>query len=157
MGVFNPVDCTPPAEEACEDYPLVLSTGRRLTHYHTRTRTGRCGDMNEILGEETVDLSPLDAVALGIGQGETVRVKSRRGEVRVKTHVTERVPRGDDLDGLSLPGSQCQLADQPGFRSGHPDGGIQGLRRTGGQNRGTGLIGPVGNRFPPLSSRNQAS
>jgi formate dehydrogenase major subunit len=39
-------------------------------------------------------MSPLDAAVLGIGQGEAVRVKSRRGEVRVKAHVTERVPPG---------------------------------------------------------------
>ena len=94
LGVFNPVAWTPPAEEACADYPLVLSTGRRLAHYHTRTQTGRCEGMNDILGEETVDMSPLDAAALGIGQGEAVRVKSRRGAVRVKAHVTARVPRG---------------------------------------------------------------
>ena len=94
LGVFNTTEWTPPAEVACADYPLVLSTGRRLAHYHTRTQTGRCEGMNDILGEETVDMSPLDAAALGVGQGETVRVKSRRGEVRVKAHVTARVPRG---------------------------------------------------------------
>ena len=94
LGVFTPVDWTPPAEEACEDYPLVLSTGRRLAHYHTRTQTGRCDGMNDILGEETVDMSPLDAASLEIVPGETVRVLSRRGEVRVKAHVTDRVPRG---------------------------------------------------------------
>jgi predicted molibdopterin-dependent oxidoreductase YjgC len=42
LGNFTPVEWTPPAEEPCADYPLVLSTGRRLTHYHTRTQTGRC-------------------------------------------------------------------------------------------------------------------
>lgn len=47
----------------CE-YPLVLSTGRRLAHRRTRTQTGRCGGLNDILGEETADISPEDALSL---------------------------------------------------------------------------------------------
>ena len=50
--------------------------------------------MNEILGEETVDMSPADAATLEIRQGQMVRVRSRRGEVTVKAYVTDRVPRG---------------------------------------------------------------
>ncbi len=94
LGVFTPTDWTPPAEEPCEDYPFVLSTGRRLAHYHTRTQTGRCEGLNDILGEETADISPDDALALDIANGETIRVASRRGEVRVKAHVTHQVPKG---------------------------------------------------------------
>jgi formate dehydrogenase major subunit len=94
LGIFTPVEWTPPAEEACPDYPLVLSTGRRLAHYHTRTQTGRCDGMNELMGEETADISPQDAAELKIKNGETVRVRSRRGEVRIKARVTPRVPRG---------------------------------------------------------------
>ncbi len=94
LGIFTPVEWTPPAEEACHDYPLVLSTGRRLTHYHTRTQTGRCEGLNELMGEETADISPQDAAELKIRNGETIRVRSRRGEVRIKAHVTPRVPRG---------------------------------------------------------------
>ena len=88
------MEWTPPAEEACAEYPLVLSTGRRLAHYHTRTQTGRCEGLNDILGEETADISPHDAVELNIHDGETIRVRSRRGEVRIKARVTARIPRG---------------------------------------------------------------
>jgi formate dehydrogenase major subunit len=94
LGIFTPVEWTPPAEEACAEYPLVLSTGRRLAHYHTRTQTGRCEGLNDILGEETADISPQDAAELNIRDGETIRVRSRRGEVRIKARVTARVPRG---------------------------------------------------------------
>jgi formate dehydrogenase major subunit len=94
LGVFTPTDWTPPAEEPCEDYPFVLSTGRRLAHYHTRTQTGRCEGLNDILGEETADISPEDAMALDIHNGETIRIASRRGEVRVKANVTRQVPKG---------------------------------------------------------------
>ena len=93
-GLFTPVDWTPPAEVPDEEYPLVLSTGRRLTHYHSRTQTGRCLGLNEILGEETADISQADADRLGIDQGEYIKVKSRRGEVKVKAKVTQEVPEG---------------------------------------------------------------
>jgi formate dehydrogenase major subunit len=93
-GKFTPVDWTPPAEESCSEYPLVLSTGRRLAHYHTRTQTGRCEGMNAILGEETADISPLDAADLGIADGERIRVRSRRGQVEVKAKVSPRMPKG---------------------------------------------------------------
>jgi formate dehydrogenase major subunit len=94
LGVLVPVDWTPPAEVADSQYPLVLSTGRRLYHYHTRTQTGRSIGLNDLLGEETADISPHDAAALGIVHGEMIRVASRRGEVKVKANVSDRIPRG---------------------------------------------------------------
>ena len=94
LGIFTPVDWTPPAEVPCEDYPFVLSTGRRLYHYHTRTQTGRCEGLNDLLGEETADISIEDAQNMKISHGEMIRVKSRRGEVLVKANVTPEVPRG---------------------------------------------------------------
>lgn len=94
LGRFVPVDWTPPAEEPDEAYPLILSTGRRLYHYHTRTQTGRSEGLNEILSEETVDISPGDAAALQVRHGAMVRVVSRRGQVEVRANVTDRVPRG---------------------------------------------------------------
>ncbi|MBW2010668.1 MAG: molybdopterin-dependent oxidoreductase, partial [Deltaproteobacteria bacterium] len=94
LGKLNPVDWTPPAEVPDEEYPFVLSTGRRLFQYHTRTQTGRCEGLNDMLGEETADMSPADADAMGIEHGETVKVKSRRGEVSLKANVTNQVPPG---------------------------------------------------------------
>ncbi len=93
-GKFVPVDWTPPAEVPDAEYPLVLSTGRRLYHYHTRTQTGRAAGLNDLLGEETADIAPADAEALGIEQDDRVRVTSRRGAVVVKARVTDRVPPG---------------------------------------------------------------
>jgi formate dehydrogenase major subunit len=94
QGIFSPEDWTPPAEVADEEYPLVLSTGRRLYHYHTRTQTGRCRGLNDLLPEETADISLEDAGALGIESGELVRLQSRRGEIVVKSRVTPEVPSG---------------------------------------------------------------
>ena len=94
LGQFNPVDWTPPAEIPDNEYPFVLSTGRRLFHYHTRTQTGRCAGLNVLLPEETADISPVDAMKLGIEQDEKICVRSRRGEVQVKARVTDQVPEG---------------------------------------------------------------
>lgn len=93
LGQFNAVEWTPPAEEPDDEYPLVLSTGRRLYHYHTRTQTGRSG-LDYLLPEETADMSCDDACALGIRDGEMIKVKSRRGEVKVRANVTGQVPQG---------------------------------------------------------------
>jgi formate dehydrogenase major subunit len=94
QGNLTPVEWTPPAEVPDEEYPLVLSTGRRLYHYHTRTQTGRCEGLNDLLGEETADISAQDAKALGIAQGERIKVSSRRGEVLVTARITPEVPEG---------------------------------------------------------------
>ena len=91
--MFMAVEWTPPAEVPDKEYPFVLSTGRRLYHYHTRTQTGRCG-MDGILGEETADISPIDAERLGIEHGEKIIVKSRRNQVKVKANVSKRIPVG---------------------------------------------------------------
>jgi formate dehydrogenase major subunit len=93
QGLFKAIDWTPPAEVADEEYPFVLSTGRRLFHYHTRTQTGRAG-LDQMLSEETADISPADATRLGIVNKEYVVVSSRRGSVKVKARVTEEVPPG---------------------------------------------------------------
>ncbi len=92
-GIFTITDWTPPAEVTDREYPFVLSTGRRLFHYHTRTQTSRSG-MDAILSEETADISPKDAQRLKILDGDYVRLWSRRGEVTVKARLTEEVPPG---------------------------------------------------------------
>jgi formate dehydrogenase major subunit len=94
LGNLVPVEWTPPAEVPDAEYPLVLSTGRRLYHYHTRTQTGRSGGLNLLLGEETADISPADAARLGIANGEKVNLSSRRGAVKVTARVTPEVQEG---------------------------------------------------------------
>ncbi len=93
-GNITPAVWTPPAEVPDTEYPLVLSTGRRLYHYHTRTQTGRTQGLNELLGEETADISADDARRMGIADGEVIRVSSRRGAVSVKARITDEVPAG---------------------------------------------------------------
>ncbi len=93
-GRFEPADWIPPAELPDDDYPLVLSTGRRLWHYQTGTQTRRSDGFEEVFGEELIEIAPDDAARLGIDDGEMVRVTSRRGTVDVRAWVTDRSPPG---------------------------------------------------------------
>ncbi len=92
-GLFVGIEWTPPAEVEDDEYPLVLSTGRRLFHYHTRTQTGRSG-LDLMMAEETADMSAADAEKLGIKHGEYVKVSSRRGSVKVRAKITDEIPAG---------------------------------------------------------------
>ena len=93
-GRFVGLDWTPPAEVPDKEFPFVLSTGRRLYHYHTRTQTGRVKGLNELLPEEYADISDIDAERMGIRDGEKIRVWSRRGSVEVTAKVSSRIQPG---------------------------------------------------------------
>ncbi|MDP4084947.1 MAG: molybdopterin dinucleotide binding domain-containing protein [Bacillota bacterium] len=73
----------------------MLTTGRRYESYNTHTQTRHYAAGVKIKQtEETVDIHPDDAALLGILDGEVVKVQSRRGELQVKTKVTEQVVPG---------------------------------------------------------------
>jgi formate dehydrogenase major subunit len=93
-GLFVPAQWRPPAEVPDSEFPLMLTTGRRLWHYHTGTQTRNCRGFEELCGEELLEISPADARELGISDGQFVEVVSRRGRVRMKAWVTDRSPKG---------------------------------------------------------------
>lgn len=94
LGQFNPAEYIPPAEKPDEDYPYVLTTGRRLFHFHTRTMSGNSPGLEEQYSEELMEISLADAQRMEIEDGDRVLVSSRRGEVESKVTVTDRVPEG---------------------------------------------------------------
>ena len=93
-GKFHGIQWLPPAEGPDNEYPFTLTTGRRLYHYHTRTQTGRSKGLDTLLPEEFIEINPKDAESIGVKDGQKVRAISRRGEVLVTAHVTERVQSG---------------------------------------------------------------
>ena len=93
-GRFVPLKYVPPAELPDENYPLILTTGRSLYHFHTGTMTRKVVGLNNIEPESTVEINPRDASQLGITQDDKVKVSSRRGEVITKAKVTEASPPG---------------------------------------------------------------
>ena len=86
----------PPAEAPDREYPLWLTTGRVLEHWHTGTMTRRVPELHRAVPAAHVWLSAEDAKALGVKAGDLVRVTSRRGEVRARVEVGNRntMPKG---------------------------------------------------------------
>ncbi len=93
-GRFVPLEYKPSAEIPDKEYPLILTTERSLYHYHTGTMTRRVEGLNILRSRELVEINARDANALGVGDGETVRVISRRGVVTARAKVTEDSPPG---------------------------------------------------------------
>lgn len=92
---FIPVEFTPQLELPDEEYPFTLTTGRRLEVYNTHTQTRYYAPGVKLKQtEETVDISPDDANKLGIQDGDYVEVSSRRGSVKVKAKVTDKMAKG---------------------------------------------------------------
>jgi len=93
-GIFKLIEYRDPAEFISDEYPVWLTTGRRLQAYHTRTQTGRAAGIDYLLPEESLEVHPEDVVKLGLSDGGWARVTSPRGSVRVKVRATPRSPRG---------------------------------------------------------------
>ena len=101
-GKFSFTDYRDPAETIDEDYPLWLTTGRRLESYHTRTQTGRSEGINDLLPEETLEVHPSDAARYGLHDGGWARMSSRRGAVDVRVQTTRRSPQGTVFASFSF-------------------------------------------------------
>ena len=80
-------------ERPCKDYPFWLNSGRVVEHFHTRTKTGKIGNMNKYSPTPYMEINPDAARALGINQSEYVRLVSRRGDAVVMAQLTHRVSR----------------------------------------------------------------
>ena len=78
---FVPVEHDPPVDKLDADFPIRLTTGRRLDSYNTGVQTG--GYSSPLRRGETIDLHPSDGYRFGIADGERARVVSRRGSVVV--------------------------------------------------------------------------
>ncbi len=80
-------------ERPDSDYPFWLNSGRVVEHFHTRTRTGKMGNMNKYSPTPYMEMNPDSAAAQGIGHQSYVRVISRRGDAVVMVQLTQRIPR----------------------------------------------------------------
>ena len=93
-GLFHAIGYQPPAEVVDEEYPFWLTTGRVFAHYHTSTMTRNCPQLDAEVREGFLELNPKDADTLGVIEGDEVKIASRRGELTVRTSVTDRVGSG---------------------------------------------------------------
>ena len=93
-GRFIPVEFREPAEKPNREYPLTLTTGRILTHYHTGSMTRRCAPLEHLAPRAEAEFSLEDALKYGISDGDKVELSTRRGKVKVAARVTERMTPG---------------------------------------------------------------
>ena len=93
-GQFNPIEHIPPVELPDDQYPMILSTGRVLYHWHGGQMTRRSKGLLDIYPEALIEVSQEDADRMGLNGNKRVRVSSRRGEIEAKAMITDRVPPG---------------------------------------------------------------
>jgi formate dehydrogenase major subunit len=85
LAPFSVVRHDPPAEPVTDEYPLRLTTGRRLDSYNTGVQSARLD--SPLRRGETIDVSPADAAAIGVVNGEIVRISSPRGTVKAPVRI----------------------------------------------------------------------
>ena len=93
-GKFHAISYKEPAEKIDEEYPLILTTGRIMFHFHTGTMSRRSDKLHKEVPEAYVELHPDDAQRINVGRIPRVRVSSRRGEIELIARVTDRIKPG---------------------------------------------------------------
>jgi len=91
-AIIKAAEYIPPLEEPDNEYPFWLTTGRLVYHFHTRTKTGRCHELQQAAPESFVEMAAEDAKRLGIKEGDQVEVSSRRGTVRGPARIGDILP-----------------------------------------------------------------
>ena len=93
-GRMTPAEVLPPAETPDEEYPIVLTTGRLLEHWHTGSMTRRSTVLDAIEPEPEVHMAPETLQGLQVEPGALVRVVTRRGEIELAARVDPKLPSG---------------------------------------------------------------
>jgi ferredoxin-nitrate reductase len=101
LGLAEPPDAA---------YPLVLTVGRLLGHWHTMTRTAHVARAAQAHPEPLLEVHPTDAARAGLVEGGVARVRSRRGALSVKVELTERIRPGTVFLPMHWGASQGELA-----------------------------------------------
>nr|WP_300674358.1 molybdopterin dinucleotide binding domain-containing protein [Desulfoluna sp.] len=93
-GTFFPIAFTPAAETPDDDYPLILTTGRVLYHYHTGTMTRKSDGLNQQVSECFVEMNREDALEKNLADGDMATLFSRRGKINAKVNISGRMEKG---------------------------------------------------------------
>ncbi|GAA4249294.1 formate dehydrogenase subunit alpha [Azospirillum formosense] len=93
-GRLVPADVIPPAEEPDAEFPMVLTTGRQLEHWHTGSMTRRAQVLDDLEPEAVAYMSPADLRRLGAKGGDRMKVTTRRGTIELKARSDYNVPSG---------------------------------------------------------------
>ena len=148
-----PAAIIPPAEEPDADYPMVLTTGRQLEHWHTGAMTRRASVLDEIEPEAVASLAPAELRRLGIARRRPGTGHDAARHDRIEGAGRQRRRARHGVHPVLLCRGGRQRADQPAARPVRQDPGIQILRRPGRAGRdprrgGVGARGSTGARLP---------
>jgi formate dehydrogenase major subunit len=91
-GKIVPAKVIPPDELPDDEYPMVLSTGRVLEHWHTGSMTRRSRTLDQIEPEAVAFMSPKDMRKKKLAPGDFMRLETRRGAVEIKVRADRDVP-----------------------------------------------------------------
>jgi formate dehydrogenase major subunit len=97
-----------PGDEASEEFPLILVTGRRLEHYNVGTMTRRTGNL-DLLPSDWLEIHPDDAAELGISSGDLVQVQSKHGRIQIEARATDRIDPGHVFTAFHFPEVRTNL------------------------------------------------
>lgn len=114
-GRFIPVQYQPPAEIPDDNYPLILTTGRILYQFHTRTMTGKSKGLNEIAPLNFVQINDEDAKLFRIKDGDKVKIDSRRGSITAKASVSLKIKKGVIFVPFHYADSPANMLTNPKF------------------------------------------
>ncbi len=106
LGKFHACEHLDSKELPDADYPFYLTTGRVLYHWHGAEMTRRAKGLLEVYPETLVEISPEDAIKIGLNSHDKVRVCSRRGEMIARALITERVSSGLVFGNFHFPDEQ---------------------------------------------------
>lgn len=107
LGLFYPTKYISAQELPDAEYPLILSTGRILYHYNTRSMTGRTEGLMEIEPHSFIEINTEDAKALNIIDGERVSVISRRSSITSEARVSDKTNPGECWMPFHFPDGDC--------------------------------------------------
>jgi formate dehydrogenase alpha subunit len=94
LGVFQAIEYEPSAEVPDDSYPLYLTTGRILYQYHTGSMAMKSEGLNEPAPECFVEISPQDAEAYGVEDGDRLKIRSKRGSIEAKAQLSDKAVAG---------------------------------------------------------------
>ena len=112
-GKMVPAEYELPAELVCDEYPVLLTTGRMLYHYNVMTVNSAA--LKGIIPHERAEMNPIDAEKLGVDEDSFIRVTSRRGSILTRVNVTERVKPGMMFMTLHFKESPVNEVTNPAF------------------------------------------
>ena len=93
-GLFSAIEFKVPVENPDEEYPLILTTGRSLFHYHTGTMTRKASALDAHEPEARLEMNPVLADSLNVVDGEKIKLSTRRGSLVMPIKITSGIAEG---------------------------------------------------------------